>query len=181
MSYARSYRSVDVDLARSGTQKGGEAQGDRLSNIQNLEGTAFADTLKGDNDHNYFTGGRGADTIDGRGGRDWANYSTSRSGVTVNLSGPKTNGYVTSGGDAQGDKLRNIEHLAGSSFNDGLTGDDKNNVLRGRDSADELDGRGGDDTRHLFGWMQGSRSILAARRIPEALLWAVAAPHRVTS
>ena len=143
VSYATSNAAVNVDLTRTGAQSGGDAQGDILSGIENVEGSRYSDTLKGDAHSNLFTGGRGRDDIDGRGGRDWVNYSTSLSRVNVDLQRS-----TQQDGDAQGDTLRNIENIAGSAFNDVLKGDGNSNSLRGRAGADIMDGRGGRDTAY---------------------------------
>lgn len=49
---------------------GGEAQGDRFINVENLVGSAFADRLYGDDAANEIRGGDGADTLDGGSGAD---------------------------------------------------------------------------------------------------------------
>ena len=51
-----------VDLA-TGTAAGGDAQGDSLSAIENLIGSAQADILTGDANANTLEGGAGADTL----------------------------------------------------------------------------------------------------------------------
>ena len=139
-SYATSGAAVTVNLA-TGTGSGGDAQGDTLSGIENLVGSAFGDTLTGDANDNVLTGGAGADGLDGGAGNDTASYSTSSAAVTVNLATGSG-----SGGDAQGDTLINIENLTGSAFNDSLTGDQNANVLIGGAGADVLNGGGGNDT-----------------------------------
>ena len=55
---------------------------------------------------------------------DTASYMDSRDGVTVNLQIG-----TGAGGDADGDRLRDIENLLGSRFNDMLTGDNGDNRL----------------------------------------------------
>jgi len=51
-----------VSLA-AGTGYGGDAEGDRLSTIENLIGSAFDDVLIGSNSDNLLSGGAGADTF----------------------------------------------------------------------------------------------------------------------
>ncbi|MBC6441795.1 MAG: hypothetical protein GDA53_01480, partial [Rhodobacteraceae bacterium] len=137
--YRRSDAGVTVNLS-TGTGRGGHAEGDVLRNIEHLRGSDHNDTLTGDDGVNWLRGGAGADTLDGLGDRDWADYRRSDAGVTVSLVG----GAVNTGGHAEGDVLRNIEHLRGSDHNDTLTGDDGHNRLRGGAGADMLDGMGGD-------------------------------------
>src|SRR5262249_57705343 len=83
-SYDTSSTAVTVNLA-TGTGSGGDAQGDTLTNIENLIGSTFNDTLIGDQNANVLIGGAGADTLIGGGGSDTASYIDSTAGVTVNL------------------------------------------------------------------------------------------------
>jgi Ca2+-binding RTX toxin-like protein len=70
LSYADSSAGVFVRLwAGDGT--GGDAEGDTLSEIENLEGSAFADTLQGTNGANRLEGGSGNDLIQGIDGNDF--------------------------------------------------------------------------------------------------------------
>ena len=127
---------------------GGDAATDKLKGIENLRGSAHADTLTGDGTANVLDGGAGADTLDGGGGEDTASYAGSRGGVTVNLGGSKDDDdYATghTGGDAQGDKLKGIENLRGGAGTDTLTGDSGDNILDGGAGADRLVGHYGSD------------------------------------
>jgi Ca2+-binding RTX toxin-like protein len=139
-SYLSSGAAVMVNLA-TGTGSGGDAQGDALVSIENLVGSAFADTLAGDAGSNVLTGGAGADALDGGAGSDTASYASSGAAVTVNLATG-----TGSGGDAQGDSYVSIENLAGSAFADTLTGDANDNVIIGGVGADMIDGGAGADT-----------------------------------
>ena len=126
---------------------GGHAQGDKLKNIENLQGSEHADYLTGDGKDNRLRGDAGADTLDGGAGEDYALYPDSAAGVTIDLSALDGDGYVNGrGGDAQGDKLKNIEHLWGSEHGDRLTGDGNNNYLGGLGGDDTLYGNAGADT-----------------------------------
>jgi Ca2+-binding RTX toxin-like protein len=144
--YRRSASAVQVNLTGL-TQSGGDAQGDRLTSIENVFGSNSADTLTGNAVDNLIRGGGGADRIDGGANSpagDTADYTGSLSGVTVALS--TTLETIGSGGHASGDRLRNIENLFGSDFADVLTGSDAANVLRGGAGADVLNGGLGADT-----------------------------------
>ena len=77
----------------------------------NATGNALDNVLIGNSGANVLIGGAGADTLDGGGGVDTASYATSASGVVVSLA----TGFG-SGGDAEGDRLSNIENLTGSNF-----------------------------------------------------------------
>ena len=140
VSYKNSTEAVNINLATN-THSGGEAQGDSLSNIENIIGSAFDDTLTGDDNDNVINAGGGSDTIDGGGGRDTVSYESSAQAVNINLA---TNTY--SGGDAQGDSLSNIENIIGSDYNDTLTGDDNDNIIDALGGNDTIYGGGGGDT-----------------------------------
>lgn len=129
------------------TQVGADAQGDQLTNIENVFGSNSADTLIGNAADNLFRTGGGSDVVDGginAVAGDTLDYSESTAGVIVTLSA--TGETVGSGGHAQGDRIRGIENLLGSNLNDTLTGSDANNVLRGAAGADIIDGGLGVDT-----------------------------------
>ena len=138
--YASSAAAVTVNLL-DGTGTGGDAEGDTLDSIENLSGSAFDDSrspampattcCRAAPAPTHWTAGDGTDTV---------SYSGSSAGVTVNLltgAGER--------GDAQGDRLSNIENLIGSRYNDDLTGDTGNNVLRGGAGDDVLIGGAGAD------------------------------------
>ena len=68
-AYTDSDAAVQVDL-RAGTATGGHAQGDTLTSIEHLRGSAHADVLRGDNSANRLWGGAGDDRLVGLGGHD---------------------------------------------------------------------------------------------------------------
>jgi Ca2+-binding RTX toxin-like protein len=157
-SYATSGAGVSVRLwAGDGT--GGDAQGDTLSGIEHLEGSAHADTLVGDGGANHLMGGTGndalwgnagndtleggpgADLLNGQDGSDWASYAGSASGVTVRLWAGSG-----AGGDAEGDTLVSIENLAGSAHADLLVGDAGANRIHGGAGDDDIWANAGNDT-----------------------------------
>jgi Ca2+-binding RTX toxin-like protein len=139
-SYAGSGAGVTVNLG-AGTASGGDAQGDTLSGIENIIGSAQADTLTGDGGDNVLEGGGGDDTLNGALGNDTASYAASGAGVAVSLATG-----TGSGGDAQGDTLSGIENIIGSALADTLTGDGNANRLDGGAGVDVLAGGDGDDT-----------------------------------
>lgn len=156
-SYQQSQAGVTVDL-RAGTSAGGDAQGDVLNSIENLQGSGFGDTLSGDGGANLLNGADGNDVLRGRGGADRleggagvdiVSYTDSAAGVQVDLRSGRG-----VGGDAAGDVLISIETVHGSALADNLAGGagvdtlrgfDGNDVLRGRGGADRLDGGNGLD------------------------------------
>jgi Ca2+-binding RTX toxin-like protein len=143
--YSASAASVSVSLA-SGVGIGGDANGDQLSDIENLIGSAGADNLVGDDGDNVFAGLAGADTISGGDGSDTIDYSASTNQITIDLS-TLIGGFVRpTGGHAAGDRLIGIENVIGSSSTDQITGDANANMLIGGNGNDSLNGLGGDDT-----------------------------------
>ena len=156
-SYVGSSARVNLNLA-TGAAWGGHATGDILTGIENLTGSAYADTLFGNAGNNALNGGLGndrlaggdgndalaggpgADWLSGGAGIDAASYAGSTEGVTVDLSTG-----AASGGNAAGDTLRSIENLIGSAHADSLTGDARNNALNGGLGGDALSGGAGRD------------------------------------
>ena len=63
----------------TGIGLGGDAEGDRLSNIENLTGSSFNDTLEGDAGNNTLVGGSGIDTVSYANATSGANTRGSRS------------------------------------------------------------------------------------------------------
>ena len=129
------------------------------------------DELNGGNNDDYLDGGIGADALDGGDGRDMAAYYGSQEGVHVSLAPFVLFGGGNTGGDAEGDTLVNIEDLAGSRYNDELTGNDQanllwgmegNDVLTGGDGGDEIDGGEGIDTASYQGSSAGVTVSLLA-------------------
>jgi serralysin len=178
-SYSDSSVGVTVNLG-TGEGDGGNAEGDTLTSIENVTGSAHedflignagdnvlsglddddilkggsgADTLFGDSGSDTLKGGGGADSLNGGAGVDTVNYFDSPAGVFISLISD-----MADFGDATGDELNSIENVTGSSHNDDLLGNDAINVLRGNDGNDSLKGyggadtlRGGDDADDLWG------------------------------
>jgi Ca2+-binding RTX toxin-like protein len=157
-SYANATAGVRAYMGIPPWTNSGDAAGDTYCGIENLTGSAFDDSLVGDNNANVLDGGAGMDALIGGGGNDvliggaggdflagddgidTASFATARMGVVANL-GTKT-GTV---GDAAGDRYEGIENLTGSAFDDMLTGDDGMNVLDGGAGDDTLVGGLGPD------------------------------------
>ena len=151
VSYQWSDAGVVVDLTED-TAEGGHAQGDVITNIENVTGSDYGDVLWGDEGANRLEGGEGddelyggagADTLNGGPGDDYAYYTSSSVGVLVRLHNARSVKY----GEAEGDTLIDVEHLVGSEHNDILAGDGEDNILEGRNGDDVLYGgpAGGDD------------------------------------
>lgn len=69
-AYANAGSGVSVDLNRADFQTVNAATSDLLINIENLTGSAHADSLTGDAGGNVLTGGAGADLLSGGAGAD---------------------------------------------------------------------------------------------------------------
>ena len=205
--FSSATKGVTVDLALSGSQDTNEGR-DTFIAIENIGGTQYSDTLRGDDGGNNLHGYSGDDLIEGRGGDDNLNGSYGndiiRGGAGNDLlSGGAGDdqlfgdeGYdviVVSGGstaDFLGDDIvdggsgvdmlwaalfddgvtidlgrtdrqqvspggwltiRNIENLEGSDRADRLSGNAGDNILKGWNGDDFIDGGAGVDTALLGG------------------------------
>jgi Ca2+-binding RTX toxin-like protein len=146
-SYALSNLGVTIDLSLVGIAQSslGHAEGDVLSGIENLLGSARADWLIGDDFDNVIEGGAGNDILDGGAGVDTVSYARGSAGVVVNLS--LTGAQNTFRGGV--DTLSGFENVTGSRGSDTLTGDNGDNVLAGGLGYDTLTGGLGADTFHF--------------------------------
>ena len=140
VSYYSSLNGVDVDLTRTGSQVGGHAQGDTLVSIENITGSSYDDTLKGDAGVNVIYGGYGADVIVGGGDADELHGQQGDDQITLN----------GNNGTAWGDAGNDIITLLG----------DAGAVAHGGNGNDEIDilgngasafGDGGQDTYVING------------------------------
>jgi Ca2+-binding RTX toxin-like protein len=165
--YSASSTGVTVNLL-TGFGAGGEAQDDIYFNIEDVDGSAFADVLignAGDNklwgrggDDQLFggagndqllggagndalRGGAGADFLDGGAGTDTIYYQDSSAGVNVDLASESAG----LGGDAAGDIYFGIENVVGSSHADHIVGTEGSNDLIGLGGNDWLTGGAGND------------------------------------
>ena len=157
-TYATSKAGVTVNLG-AGTAVSGDAEGDILTSIENLIGSAHNDVLTGDTNSNILYGesgddslagndgndilhgGSGADILDGGAGSDTVSYSDSSTPLVIDLLNADNNT-----GEAAIDTLISIENLISSGFDDNLRGDNAANILDAGDGNDIIYARGGDDT-----------------------------------
>lgn len=149
VSHAGATAGVGADLLRP-DRNYGEARGDRYTEIEDLTGSAHADSLGGSASANRLYGGAGDDTLQGRGGADLlyggdgvdlASYADAPRGVLASLTQPTLNT-----GDATGDRYSLIEGLRGSAHGDDLRGNGLGNLLEGLGGNDLLQGLNGNDT-----------------------------------
>ena len=154
VSYVHAAGGVTVNLA-TGVANGEGA--DQLSGIEAIVGTNFADTLIGDAAANRLVGGVGEDSISGGDGKDSlagglgddtlsggsgvdaVSYTSSESGVTVDLSAGTASGEGN-------DQLNDFEEVFGSRFDDLIKGDGRDNWFHGGLGDDTLLGGAGVDT-----------------------------------
>jgi Ca2+-binding RTX toxin-like protein len=140
---------------------------DTLTGIENVSGTAYADTLIGDGNNNWIWGEGGDDNLQGGGGNDlvetdagnatldggtgndtagFFGQDTFASGVNVSLALQGGAQTVATGSSMT---LSNFENLTGTQHDDTLTGDGNDNILAGDAGNDTLLGGAGADT--LYG------------------------------
>ena len=172
VSYSGSNAGVTVRLL-TGAGERGHAEGDVLTNIENLIGSPYNDAFGGDTSNNVLRGGAGNDGLWGSGGddtliggpgadrfyggpgQDTASYYDSPEGVTVRL-----HSLAAAGGDATGDTFESLLDVAytdadGNEQTDSLpdvehlTGSTHNDILAGDRRDNVLDGGFGNDT--LYG------------------------------
>jgi Ca2+-binding RTX toxin-like protein len=162
---------VTVDLNLQGAAQNTVGAGnDTLTGIENLVGSQYNDTLTGDGGDNVIEGGLGNDILAGGLGNDTASYAGAAAGVTVSLA---LQGAAQATVNAGSDTLSGFENLAGSGFNDSLTGDANANTLSGGAGddilnpganaaliVDLLDGGLGTDTASFAGSAAGVTATL---------------------
>ena len=107
----------------------------RASTVDYVDAKGGDDVITGVGGRDYIDGGTGIDTI---------SYHWSGAYVEVDLMRA-----TQRNGDASGDVLVNIENVTGSARNDLIRGDNSANVLNGLGGQDTLTGRGGSD-RFVF-------------------------------
>lgn len=167
VSYATAEQAITLDLG-AGVATGQGA--DRLFNFKIVEGTAFNDQLRGDDEANILkgldgndtlAGGKGADTIDGGSGNNTVVFDGRYSDFTWSLNSNSTgDGWIEVTDNAGAvdivshvsvlqfdDRKQSI--LLGSANNDSITGTDEADIIWGAYGDDTLDGAAGNDS--LYG------------------------------
>jgi len=137
--------SAEQQRSHYATGSGGDAAGDKFRGFENVTGGMGNDRLTGDGFNNILIGGPGADRLDGGAvqsfgagndgvfgtdddvvtapDQDTVSYAGSTAGVTITFSERRLNNEDVivgegSGGDAQGDRLLNIEKVVGTAHDD---------------------------------------------------------------
>ena len=156
--YDLSNDGVSVNLA-TGTGDKGFARGDTYTNIEDVVGSDFNDTLIGDANNNLLSGGRGNDTLVGGGGADslfggagndllrldWSSINYRLDGGagtdTINLGGTSN---ATLSGSSFSNLLSNAEFLDFSGTSGAVSlslgGDDIQKILTGSSSSSSYAG-----------------------------------------
>jgi Ca2+-binding RTX toxin-like protein len=159
-TFADNAQSVNVVLGEPGTE--GQARStissgvisftetDTLISIENVTGSAFADSFTGNSAHNVIHGGLGDDTffftagsdiLDGDGGADTLNLGNLATGASVLLASSvsvKTFAGATT--------LIDMENVIGTTVDDLITGTAGDNSITGGLGNDRMTGNGGSDT-----------------------------------
>jgi Ca2+-binding RTX toxin-like protein len=140
-SYENADAGVALDLdANEGTA--GAAIGDTFAGIENIIGSAFDDTITGNDEVNKLTGGNGNDDLFGLGGSDTIEGGD---GDDTLDGGDGTDKLF--GGAGKDRMLGNAgdDKLFGGSGNDYMNGGDQNDLLEGGGNNDKLFGQKGND------------------------------------
>ncbi len=188
VAYQSSDDGVSINL-KSGVGVGGHAEQDQLSSIEIVHGSKFDDRLSGTSAGEGFYGGDGNDLLSGEGGANWlhggegadtlaggegddiAGYWGETTELTIDLADG-----TARGGQAEGDVLVDIEHIAAGSGNDTLSGDEDSNWLFGRAGNDLLSGGGGDDA--LIGG-KGDDTLLGGDGVDGAIFTGAFADYEI--
>lgn len=160
LTFGNSTSAVIVELGK-GSSDNGVGGSLQIANLENVTGSAFADTLWGDGGVNGLTGGEGDDWLKGLGGNDLlrggpgmdlidgsedfdtADYREKTGALLVTLNGA-ADATVSVNGVVE-DTVRDIEAIYAGSGNDTLRGDILANYLNGGPGDDVLKGGRGRD------------------------------------
>lgn len=159
-SYTRVVDGITLTLANATVGHGGDAEGDYLTGINSLIGSAFADRLVGNNLANTLQGGAGDDRLVGGGGGDTMVGGTGNDIYGVDNAGDTVIELANEGDDtviATVDYTlpANVETLelrghairgTGNNLDNVITGNDEDNILDGGGGLDVLSGGDGNDT-----------------------------------
>jgi hypothetical protein len=171
-SFLSSPNGITVNLTVTSPQNTGYGL-DSLINIENIEGSDYADGIVGNAGDNVLVGRDGNDSIDGGDGNDGieggagndtlvggagidtVSYANATSGVQIDLATTAVQDTFGAGQDA----ISGFENIYGSSHDDFLAGNSSSNIIQGSGGDDFIGGSGGADT--IYG-EEGNDTILGA-------------------
>ena len=158
--------SASQQRAHYATSDGGDAVGDKFRGFENVTGGMGNDRLTGDGWNNILIGGPGADRLDGGAlfatagadgqlgtdddgtmpDQDTVSYAGSTAGVVITFSAVArrvnnqditTHDGAGSGGDAEGDRLLNIEKVTGTAHDDTFIASNTSQLFDGGANAED--------------------------------------------
>ena len=136
VSYVNATGGVAVNLV-SGITSG--AENDTLSGFENINGSAFSDTLIGSAVANVLNvGAGGADSVSGGAGFDTLSFADLTQSANVDMVARREFNTLTS--------FTGIEAVIGTAFGDSIAGDTVGNFLSGGAGDDVVSGGAGNDT-----------------------------------
>lgn len=145
----------------------GDAGADMLhggSGNDRIFGGADRDTIEGSTGDDWIYGGAGADFISGGAGLDQLRFENAATAVKLRL-----DTGIGFGGEANGDRYRYVESVAGSQFGDTIIGSQHANWIAGGEGNDILYGLGGADNliagrgaNRIYGGTGDDKFIFAA-------------------
>ncbi len=152
VTYASTASAVTVNLNLTTQQNTGGSGLDTLSKVENLIGSAFNDTLTGNDASNVLVGNAGNDTLAGWSGADTMLGGVGNDTYLVENAGDVVFEKANEGTDTVSSRLTynltaNVENLilTGTTAVNG-TGNALNNTMAGNTAANQLNGGGGNDT-----------------------------------
>jgi RHS repeat-associated protein len=140
--YSWAGAGVTVSMSTAGGQNTIGAGTDSLSEFENLTGSAYGDTLTGDDNPNTIRPRLGTDQVNGGLGTDKVDYTERTTTVSVSLDEQGNDGVAAEGDNIHSD----VEDIATGSGADILTGDSHANNIIGNGGNDSIEGGLGDDT-----------------------------------
>jgi Ca2+-binding RTX toxin-like protein len=152
-SYALSTAGVSVNLD-TGAGKGGDAEGDTYSDVENVTGSGKDDLIVGDDSNeNWLDGGAGNDTISYAGSGNAIELDLGKQySVTSGVFGGVNAQIVVGTGS---DKIANFENAIGTDGDDKITGNSAVNIIEGGKGADTLIAVGAGDIVSYAGSSSG--------------------------
>lgn len=154
-SYEKSSAAVTVNLG-TGNASGGDAQGDTITNVENLIGSDHADNLTGNSVDNTLQGGIGNDTLSGEAGHDNIDGGDGDDSIRAGSGHDRVWGglgqdtaYLGDGDDqffaADQSDTPLGDAVYGENGNDEISGGSADDRLFGGNGVDTIDAGNGDD------------------------------------